>query len=155
MWNSSLVYFTVLVRHCVYLCVFYIKGIFGMASNNSRSPWWQWDVQYEHKHDVTLRGLGAYIFLDQGICGLRVKAQGVFQGLEIGTLFQEGFLQAVPTRMEILLNGETQGLVTLLESQYYCRLMVRRRKHLTHHIEIQRKRACVCVCLITTALLFQ
>lgn len=69
-------------------------------------------VCQEHKHGLTLRGLGAYIFLDQGICGLSVKAEGVFQGLEIGALFQEGFLQTVSTRMEILLNVETKALVT-------------------------------------------
>lgn len=69
-------------------------------------------VCQEHKHGLTLRGLGAYIFLDQGICGLSVKAEGVFQGLEIGALFQEGFLQTVSTRMEILLNEKTKTLVT-------------------------------------------
>lgn len=43
---------------------------------------------------------------------MSVKAEGVFQGLEIGALFQEGFLQTVSTCMEILLNEETKALVT-------------------------------------------
>lgn len=57
---------------------------------------------------LTLRGLGAYIFLDQGICRLSVKAESVFERLHVGALLEEGFLQPVSTRMEILLwmNGE-------------------------------------------------
>lgn len=50
-----------------------------------------------------MRGLGAYIFLDQGICRLSVKAESIFEGLHIGTLFQEGFLQPVSSGMEVLL----------------------------------------------------
>jgi len=78
------------------------------------------EVCQEHKHGLTLRGLGAYIFLDQGICGLSVKAEGVFQGLEIGALFQEGFLQTVSTSMEILLKGETKALVTKRVKHAVC-----------------------------------
>lgn len=50
-----------------------------------------------------MRGLGAYIFLDQGICRLSVKAESVFERLHVGALLEEGFLQPVSTRMEILL----------------------------------------------------
>lgn len=52
---------------------------------------------------LTLRGLGAYIFLDQGICRLSVKAKSIFKGLHIRALFQEGFLQPVSSSVEVLL----------------------------------------------------
>lgn len=52
---------------------------------------------------LTLRGLGAYIFLDQGICRLSIKAESVFERFHIRALLQEGFLQPVSSSMEILL----------------------------------------------------
>lgn len=55
---------------------------------------------------ITLRGLGAYIFLDQGICRLSVKAESVFEGLHIGAFFEEGFLQPISTSMEVLLKNK-------------------------------------------------
>lgn len=53
---------------------------------------------------LTLRGLGAYIFLDQGICRLCIKAESIFERFHIRTLLQEGFLQPIPSSMEILLH---------------------------------------------------
>lgn len=55
---------------------------------------------------LTLRGLGAYIFLDQGICGLCVKAESVLQWLQIRALLQKGLLETITTRVEILLEGK-------------------------------------------------
>lgn len=55
---------------------------------------------------LTLRGLGAYIFLDQGICRLSVKAESIFERFHIGALLEEGFLQPVSSCMEILLQKE-------------------------------------------------
>ena len=52
---------------------------------------------------LTLRGLGAYIFLDQGICRLCVKAESIFQGPQIGALLKESLLEAISSSMEILL----------------------------------------------------
>lgn len=61
------------------------------------------DWATDHRVLLTLRGLGAYIFLDQGICRLSVKAESIFERFHIGALLEEGFLQPVSTRMEILL----------------------------------------------------
>lgn len=41
---------------------------------------------------------------DELVGGLRVQRQGVAQRLQIWTLFQEGLLQANPTRVEVLLH---------------------------------------------------
>lgn len=62
------------------------------------------EPNFGHNYSLlTLRGLGAYIFLDQGICRLSVKAKSIFEGLHIGALFKEGFLQPVSSSMEVLL----------------------------------------------------
>lgn len=43
--------------------------------------------------------------LDEGVGRLRVKAESVPKALEFRRLFEEGLFQAVPTRMEVLLDG--------------------------------------------------
>ena len=57
-----------------------------------------------------MRGLGAYIFLDQGICRLSVKAESIFEGLHIRALFEEGFLQPISSGMEVLLKKKIESL---------------------------------------------
>lgn len=52
---------------------------------------------------LTLTGLGAYIFLDQGICRLSIKAESVFERFHVRALLQEGFLQPISSSMKILL----------------------------------------------------
>ena len=60
---------------------------------------------------LTLRGLGAYIFLDQGICRLGVKAESIFQGPQIRALLKESLLEAISSSMEILLKRKMSGLL--------------------------------------------
>ena len=43
---------------------------------------------------------------DELVCGLRVQRQGVAQRLQVWTLFQEGFLQAHATGVEVLLREQ-------------------------------------------------
>lgn len=68
---------------------------------------------------LTLRGLGAYIFLDQGICRLSVKAESIFKRFHIRALLEEGFLQTISSSMEILLqkgkkNKRTEQILLLI-----------------------------------------
>lgn len=63
---------------------------------------------------LTLRGLGAYIFLDQGICRLSVKAESVFKRFHIGALLKEGFLQPVSSSMEILLQKKRKEQLSFI-----------------------------------------
>lgn len=43
--------------------------------------------------------------LDESVRRLRVKAESVPKALQFRRLFEEGLFQAVPTRMEVLLDG--------------------------------------------------
>lgn len=61
-----------------------------------------------------MRGLGAYIFLDQGICRLSVKAESVFEGPQVWALFEESFLQPISSGMKVLLQKKEIQVSKLL-----------------------------------------
>lgn len=50
----------------------------------------------------TLAGLGRHKVLDEGICGLRVKREGVLEGLQLIRLVHVGHLEPITTGMEVL-----------------------------------------------------
>lgn len=76
---------------------------------------------------LTLRRLRAYIFLDQGICRLSIKAESVFERFHIGALLEEGFLQPISSSVEILLR-ETKKQQRRVKS-----VQAERMRHLRHH----------------------
>lgn len=64
---------------------------------------------FVYYRSLTLRRLGVYELLYQGVSGLRVKAQGVFQGLQVWALLQETLLQATSSSVEVLLKQHQHG----------------------------------------------
>ena len=90
-----------------------------------------------------MRGLGAYIFLDQGICRLSVKAESIFEGLHIGAFFEKSFLQPIASGMEVLLQKkgkrERTDPLTFMISQGQQKLWntMANSSELTHNIRRQ------------------
>lgn len=52
---------------------------------------------------LTLRSLCGYELLYQGVSSLCVKAESVFEGLQVWALFQEILFQPTSSSMEVLL----------------------------------------------------